>query len=205
VKEVRLTQGILRVLLAAGSPAWLGFAGCTGPVRPTGPYTTYRETPTRNVLAAQEANGRGLKHIHDHDDAAAERAFREALGYDISNAAAHNNLGLLLLGQKRWYEASWEFAYAAKLQPQSSAPRGNLGLVFEAVGKYGQAVDEYEAALKVDADNVQVMGHLARTLVKGHDEAKSQRLKELLDQLVLRASPDWSDWARGQLAKGSVR
>lgn len=199
---MRVTQGILRVLLAVGAPAWLVLAGCANPNRHISPYATCREAPTRDILAAQEANGRGLKHIDEHDDAAAERAFREALGCDISNAAAHNNLGLLLLRQKRWYEASWEFAYAAKLQPQSSVPRGNLGLVFEAVGKYGQAVDEYEAALKIDADNVQVMGHLARTLVKSHDESKSQRLKELLDQLVVRASPDWSDWARAQLARG---
>ena len=181
-----------------GVVMFLMFAGC-GPAAQRSPYSTYRDTPIRNSQAAQEACQKGLEYIEHGDDAAAEQAFRESLGYDITNAAAHNNLGLLLLKQKQWYSASWEFAYSTQIQPQSSVPRGNLGLVFEAVGQYDKAINEYEAALKIDADSVQVMGQLARTFVKSG--RSPERLKDLLERLVVRADPDWSQWARGQLIR----
>lgn len=178
-----------------------GLGGCQSARGTCHPYSTHQETSFRDTHAAQQSNGKGLKQIEAEDFEGAEKSFREALGHDISFAPAHNNLGLLLLRQKRWYEASWEFAFASKLQPQAGEPKGNLGLVFEAIGQYDQAVDEYEAALKIDPDRVEVMGHLARTLVKSKDSTKQERLRELLDKLVLRAAPDWSDWAREQLIR----
>ncbi len=176
-------------------------AGCSAPPKADSPYSTHRELPFRNTYAAQQANSRGLQQIEKGDYDAAEKSFREALGCDISFASAHNNLGLLLLRKKEWYSASWEFAWAAGLRPQASEPKGNLGLVFEAIGRYALAVDEYEQALKIDADNVQVMVHLARTLGNANHSGKQWRLRELLEELVLRASPDWSDWAREQLIR----
>lgn len=190
-----LSQLLFATLLACGGE------GCRSTSPAHSPYSTHADPPVRDSLASQHANQEGLRHIENGDDTAAEKAFRDALGCDITNAAAHNNLGLLLLRQQRWYEASWEFAYAAKLQPQASAPRGNLGLVFEAVGQYDRAIAEYEEALKVDADNLQVMGHLARTLVKVDRPQEHKRLKELLGALVVKAEPDWSDWARQQLIR----
>jgi Tfp pilus assembly protein PilF len=184
-----------------GLVAILTLSACGACSHSSGPYSTHPSAVARDTRAAEQANHRGLQQIEAQQFAAAEQSFRAALSSDIGCAAAHNNLGLLLLRQQRWYEASWELAYAAKLQPQASAPKGNLGLVFEAIGKYDQAAQEYEAALKLDTDNVQVMGHLARTLVKANDSGKQWRLRELLEQLVWRAHSDWSDWARGQLLK----
>jgi Tfp pilus assembly protein PilF len=185
--------------------AWLCaaacLAGCGSPPRSASPYSPPYERRSRNTAAAQQANQRGLQQIEAGDYAAAEQSFRAALDDDLAYASAHNNLGLLLLRRREFYSASWEFAYASKLEPQASAPRGNLGLVFEAIGQYDQAAQAYEAALKMDTDNIQVMDHLARTLVKANAPSQQRRLRELLEQLVLRATPDWSDWAREQLLK----
>src|SRR5262249_51107176 len=101
----------------------LPLTGCSHAV--LSPYSTIAEPPPRDSLAAVEANRRGLEAVEKHDMSRAEAAFREALSLDIACAPAHNNLGLVFLQQKRWYEASWEFAYAAKLEPQASAPKAN--------------------------------------------------------------------------------
>ena len=58
------------------------------------------------------------------DEAAAE--YREALRIDPSYANAHNNLGNVLLSQKRYGEAIGEFEEVVRLQPASSAAKKNL-------------------------------------------------------------------------------
>ncbi len=41
--------------------------------------------------------------------------------------------------------------------------------------------------------------------VKANDSRAQGRLRELLEELVLRAAPDWSDWARGELIRITPR
>ncbi len=41
--------------------------------------------------------------------------------------------------------------------------------------------------------------------VKANGSGTQGRLRELLEKLVLRASPDWSDWARGELIRITPR
>lgn len=202
---MRRDLGSWSIPILVGLALTVAGGACSAPASRSTPYATYHAPPTRDTAAAQRATNQGLRAIQGGDDEAAERAFREALGHDLAHAAAHNNLGLVLLRKQRWYEASWEFAYAAKLQPQAAEPKGNLGLVFEAVGRFEQAADEYEAALRLDPDNIQVMGHLARTLVKTGEPARQTRLRELLEQLALRADQNWSDWARRELIRLGAR
>jgi tetratricopeptide (TPR) repeat protein len=128
-------------------------AGCTAARKDVA------SSSSRNPLQAVEANEEGLKHVKNGQFEQAEGCFRKAITADLFYAPAHNNLGLVLLEQKKYYEAACEFEYAAKLAPRSAEPRANLGLLFEAVGRWQEAEGQYEQALAVEPQNFAVMGH----------------------------------------------
>jgi len=173
--------------------------GCTT-TRSRGPYTTSAAPRHRDSLQSQQLNTEGLERIEAGEYAEAEKNFRAALEADLFNSAAHNNLGLILLRDGKAYEAAWEFQFAAKLAPYSAEPRNNLGLVMERVGNLDQAVAHYEEALQLDADNVEVMGHLARAYVKRGSEPED--LRKLLKRLSLQDHGGaWDLWARRQLLR----
>jgi Flp pilus assembly protein TadD len=149
---------------------------------------------------ARWLNEEGLKAVEAGDLPKAETKFREAIERDLYYAPAHNNLGLALPHAKRYYEAAWEFEYAAKLTPRSVEPRANLGLVYEGVGQLDRAVTEYEKAAQIDAHDAAVMRHLARAYVKA--DRRDEGLKKLLDRLVLTpGNEQWDQWVRGQLIR----
>jgi Tfp pilus assembly protein PilF len=188
-----------------GLSAWLSLVALVVLPGCSSSMSTYRaardhKTPLQNAGAARECNIEGLKAIEKGDLAEAEEYFRKSLEHDLTYAPAHNNLGLVLLQTDRYYEAAWEFEYAAKLAPASPEPRDNLGLLFEELGKVDQAIGEYEKALDLDPQNLATMQHLARAYVKA--DRKDQRLKEVLERILL--VPDdkqWDAWARGQLVR----
>ena len=73
-----------------------------------------------------------------------------------------------------------------------------MGLVFERVGNLDGAIAEYEKALEIDPNNVQVMGHLARAYVKSGEEPED--LRKLLKRLSFQnPGGTWDQWARTQL------
>ena len=161
------------------------------------PYSTAFTPPRRDTHTAQRRNAEGLQQIEKGDYKKAEESFRAALDADLFYASAHNNLGLVLL-KKSPYEAAWEFQFSAKLLPNAAEPRNNLGLVFEHVGNLDGAIAEYKKALKIDPNNVQVMGHLARAYVKSGE--KSDDLRKLLKRLAFQnPGGTWDQWARRQL------
>jgi len=70
------------------------------------------------------------------------------LELDPANTVARNNLGLLLLGQRRWAEAEAQFREAVRADPREALPRHNLGLALKARGRHEEAVAEFKAALR---------------------------------------------------------
>lgn len=174
--------------------------GMSANCRSTQTYRTVDPAVLRNSMDAQRRNAEGLEHVSREDWMEAEQSFRKALSADVYYAPAHNNLGLVLLETERYYEAAWEFDYAAKLAPRSPEPRQNLALLFEELGRTDQAIEEYEGCLKIDANNVSAMRQLARVYVK--TGRRPDRLQELLEALLL--VPDggpWDVWARGQMIR----
>lgn len=85
---------------------------------------TYHQTTSRQE--AQEANERGLAHVENSEWDKAEKAFQEALQSDREYAAAHNNLGLVLMRKGRYYEAAHRFQCASDLSPSANEPKRNL-------------------------------------------------------------------------------
>lgn len=161
----------------------------------------FAAAPARgNTLEAQRLNDEGLRFLEGGKLEDAEERFRDAVGSDLYYVPAHHNLGTVLLKRNKYYEAAWEFHYAAKLMPYASEPRANLGLLYESLGRLDRAIDEYEATLEIEPNNVATMRHLARAYVKAH--RKDDRLKNLLEKLL--GIPDngpWDYWVRGQLIR----
>jgi Tfp pilus assembly protein PilF len=173
--------------------------GCRAPqIRPA--YRTLDAHPRRNTFVAQTLNAEGLRYIEKAELHHAERKFREALDQDLYYPPAHNNLGLVLLQMKRYYEAACEFEFAAKLAPRAVEPRGNLGVLYEQVGMLDKGMAEYEAVLQVDPNHLETMQHLARAYVKAGREDGT--LRGLLERLILVSEDEhWNHWARGRIIR----
>lgn len=129
----------------------------------------------------------------------AEGAFREALSSDPAYAAAHNNLGLVLLESRRVYEAAIEFSLAKKLAPRAVEPRLNLARLYQSVGWDKPAFAECEAALALDPENPDVLGSVAEAALRmgGHDSRLEAWLSALAEQS---GAEDWHAWAERHLA-----
>lgn len=193
-------SGRRRAILALG-PVLAALSGCGGPDRRSAyEYTTVAEDIARDTEAARRLNtdaagliGRG--HLVDAED-----KLKEALTADITFGPAHNNLGKVYFHQRMYYHAAWEFQYAIRLMPRQPAPKNNLGLVFEAVGKLDDAVEQYDAALLLESDNVDIIGNLARARIRRGD--RTPEVRDLLAQIVLKGRrEDWVAWAGRNLTR----
>ncbi len=161
-------------------------------------YQTIRAAPNRNTELAKQENTLGTERFADGEMDQAEAHFRRAINADLTFGPAHNNLGKVYYHTKRYYEAAWEFEYAAKLMPHRPEPRSNLGLVYEAIGRLDDAVTQYTTALDLAPDHPHFIGNLARAKSRRGDN--DQALHDLLNDLVLKDTrPEWVQWARVQL------
>lgn len=99
---------------------------------------TISQRSEQSAQTAREANDRGLAFAEKEQLDKAEQAFREALRHDMRYAAAHNNLGLILLGQGKLYEAAVEFRAASNLDSSAPEPVLNLARLYERIGWEGE-------------------------------------------------------------------
>ena len=180
----------------------LSLMACSG-CRSAQPRTT-NVAPARDSIAAAAKNELGLERIEQEDFAGAERVLREAIAADQFYGPAYSNLGVCLLSQERYYDAAWQFRHAAQLMPRASAPRMNLGLLYEAVGRFGPAESELSAALTRAPADVTIMGHLARLNIRQNKPA--ELTYEWLEQVATEhADANWREWAQLELSRASDR
>jgi Flp pilus assembly protein TadD len=166
-------------------------------------------SPANSGLARQE-NDRAFALIRQGKYDEAEKALNRAIDADVMFGPARNNRGLVYYHQGRLYEAAHEFQYAIKLMPHQPEPRNNLGLVFEAAAdhlgpaKLAEAVGAYEEARRMEPDNPEFIGNLARTKIKRGD--RDDATQKLLEELVFKDTrPEWRDWARTNLLRIRAR
>jgi tetratricopeptide (TPR) repeat protein len=134
----------MKVLL----PFLLALGACASTPDATGPYAPPTELD-RNTHQAELLSRQAADQIDAGDLEAAEALLREALTSDLFYGPAHNNLGVVFLGQGLLYEAAQEFEWAKKLLPSAPDPRVNLALVLERAGSEEEAMLAWEAALEV--------------------------------------------------------
>ena len=193
MKPMHLLQVAACVLFAT-----LGVSGCASPQQPTREVVRVA-SPTRQPDEAAAFTREATRRIDEGEPARARRLLERALEADASFGPAHNNLGLLLLGTGRLYEAALAFERASALMPRQTEPRFNLGLVLERAGRLDEAVEKYERALAQAPDNPRVLGALVRARLRRGD--RDATLRQQLDRLILRETrPNWREWALRQRA-----
>jgi tetratricopeptide (TPR) repeat protein len=173
----------------------LGLGACKS-ASGDGPYEAASEQQ-RDVARALELNARAADMLQS-DPEGAEALLREALTADLFCAPAHNNLGVVFLGQGKLYEAAGEFEWARKLLPGHPDPRVNLALVLESAGKVDEALASYEAALEVQPGYLPAIQGAARLAVR--EGREDERLAGWLGEIAMRGTePTWRSWAQQEL------
>jgi tetratricopeptide (TPR) repeat protein len=131
----------------------------------------------------------------------AERICKQILSNQNGFAPAHNTLGTIYFQQGKYYPAAWEFEYAKRKMPQRPEPHNNLGLIYERVQRYPEALDSYAQAIEIEPANPEYLGNWIRLRIKQGD--RSFEAKHALETLLqIESRPEWAEWARRQLAIG---
>ena len=110
----------------------------------------------------------GLKRPED-----AKAQFLRAITLDPKMAAAHLNLGLVLLDSDPGKSAE-AFLHAAELQPTESRPRFLAGFALEHAGKLPEATEQYRAALALSPKDYEAHFALGRVLIRSNDAAGAE-------------------------------
>jgi len=92
-------------------------------------YETVPADPSRDTEKARALTAKAVAMLKDGQLEPAEAELKAALAADLFHGPAHNNLGTLYYEQQKYYQAAWEFQYAAKLMPDRPEPKNNLGMV----------------------------------------------------------------------------
>ena len=181
----------------------VGLSGCSQLLpQKQAKYQTVSANTRHDTATAEQKHRAALVFLEDagtrRDFRKAEQLLNEALVADVTYGPAHNSMGTLYFMQNKLYLAAWEFEYAAKLMPDLAQPYNNLGLVYERVGKYDEAISYYSMALSQEEHNPQVIGNLVRTRMITGD--KSPELKDMISDLALNHPQlQWQNWARDQV------
>src|SRR5271166_6665719 len=110
----------------------------------------------------------GLKRLQD-----AKAEFSRAIVLDPKMAAAHLNLGLVLMDSDP-AAAAEAFRHAAELTPAESRPRFLAGFSLEHAGKFPEAIEQYRAALALSPKDYETHFALGRVLLRSEDAAGAE-------------------------------
>lgn len=66
------------------------------------------------------------------------------------NDRAHNDLGVIYMGQNKFAAAEGEFRKAVRLKPDNAQLHNNLGAALASQGRFREAIPEFQEALRLD-------------------------------------------------------
>ena len=102
-----------------------------------------------DILDTQYHNLLGLIYSSQGEFESAETAYLEGIEYG-DNPYLYNNLGLLLLEDRRYEEAVEYLGEAVALEPNEAFIYNNYGLALLNTGAEAEAIEAFEAALEID-------------------------------------------------------
>jgi tetratricopeptide (TPR) repeat protein len=134
----------------------------------------------------------------------ARSLLNQALCKDPFSFAAQNNLGVVYLEERHYYDAARAFEQASKLEPGSALPYFNLGRLLEQTDRWEEAVRQYELALARAPDFLPAIEQLAQSYIRL--DRNPQQVKDLLEQAVkLEHRPEWLEWLATQRVMAANR
>lgn len=182
-------------------------SGCAPFVRQSTPsYMTVQADPRHDTEAARRHHRQAMRTINkamhhgirEVDLTRTEQHLQDALVADVRFGPAHNALGIVYYRRNQLYLAAWEFEYAAKLMPDRYEPFNNLGMVYEAAGKFEEAASYYSQAREMAPTEPEVVSNLARALVRS--DRPIEEIRPVLDEIMaLDRRPEWRSWAMDKL------
>ena len=152
----------VRCLLAGTLLGTLAMAGCASSGRSATPVAEMdqsariAEAHRLAELAQQSAEGSSRASASGNEEKAtlerrrAIEYYGRAVTLHDAMGAAWNNLGVLLIEDGRYMDASRALQRAAALSPTDPRPHDNLGLIYHLTGYDEQALRHYEDALERD-------------------------------------------------------
>jgi len=169
----------------------LTLAGCGGTSQARGPY---QPGAVERDVALAAAKYEEAKPLRQSDPEQAEALLREALTADLYHGPSHNDLGVILLGQSKLYEAATEFEWARKLMPGHPDPRVNLAITLEKGFKHQQALAAAQAALEVRPGHL--AAHQAIAVIQCRNNLMDAGTGEHLAAIIERSNDErWRGWA----------
>lgn len=161
--------------------------------------TVERQISTRqaDMARAMQLYRKGLEaHEASHLDKA-HKLLSGAVAADKRNASAWMALGAIEFERDSLFKAAEAFHRACRLEPRRYEPHFNVGTILESAGRYQQAVREYEIALELAPDQIEVMENLARCYIKL--DTNLDKAKKLVDRaLTFEARSEWRLWLMKQ-------
>ncbi len=152
---------------------------------------------------ARRKNRVGVELFAEGNWQAAEKAFHQALIADSSFGPAHNNLGKLYFDNGDNYLAAREFELANCEMPDRPEPLNNIGLIYERVDKFDEAVNYFSQAYELHPTNPEYLGNLVRARISRGD--RTTDVRDQLEELrLIENRPEWQDWAAEQLELGDL-
>lgn len=132
----------------------------------------------------------------------ARQAFEEELKLDPGNAGSEFQLGDLARQERQWTEAIQHFDRARRMAPQSPEILIGIAGTFIAQGKFEDAREPLEEAIKLDADNSQahyMLSSVYRRLGREQDAAKEL---DLYNRAYSKATQSQMSIRRGMAGPG---
>jgi Flp pilus assembly protein TadD len=112
--------------------------------------------------------------------AEAKSEYEKAIALDPKMAVAYQNLGVTLIPTDP-AAAIDPLQHAAELMPEDARTKWLLGIALEATKKDAQAIEQYQAAVKLDAKNVEFRNSLGFALLRtGHAGEAESAFREAL-------------------------
>ena len=103
-------------------------------------------------FVARGLQGVGIALLHLGESDVAFERLNEALTYDPNLWRAHNAIGRVFDSRHEWSAAEEKYLTATSIQPSASAPFNNLGVSYLMQRRFDEAIDSFEAALRIDPD-----------------------------------------------------
>jgi tetratricopeptide (TPR) repeat protein len=100
-----------------------------------------------------------------NDFASAATEYKQVVLEDTTDARAHNQVGLALMGMKQVDEAIPEFRSAIQREPTLPQPHHNLAACLYQQNKLPEAIEEYRATLAIDPGYPDALNELAWILL----------------------------------------